>query len=106
MAVFLFYIFAAFGLAYIVGHAAITKPLRSWLYRERLAGPWPLIIVEAIGRTLVDLLECPACFGFWTGVIAVAFGALDATGFWMAVAWGLFTAGTNYTLAKVTRLID
>ena len=104
-----FYVFMAHGLAYIVGQSKISRPFRTLLYRG-----W-------VGRALVSLLECPACFGFWTGA---AFGV--AHGFWgfqglggtawpasegdpcwlkllAVLGWGWFTSGTNLTLARLAR---
>lgn len=87
---------AAFGLAYIVGHAKISLGARTAVAKRGALGLW-----------LVQLLECPACFGFWTGVVA---GAV----LWRA---GLLAAGeasllppaitaTNFMLGTLTGLID
>lgn len=105
IAALLVYVFAAFGLAYIVGHAVISRAIR-----EALHGPDEgdtAGIVLTARRIVVDLAECPACFGFWTGVVAAFIGAVPFTlhGAAGVVAWGLFTSGSNYFLARVTNLI-
>jgi len=103
----IFYAFAAFGLAYIVGHATITKVIRERLYD--MGAEFEIVTAPMwIRRRFVDLLECPACFGFWTGIAAsFAFGPfLHVGGIPGAFLWGCYTAGTNFTLAKITRLIE
>lgn len=50
---------AAFGTAYIAGHAKISLFIRQWLFDTKFK-PF---------RYLVELIECPACLGFWLGVI-------------------------------------
>lgn len=127
----LFYAVTAFGLAYIVGHSVITRWIREWLagldfvkcdacdrivvddHTEVTSG-WKCdacgsgIYYEVISprRWIVMLLECPACFGFWIGVTTVVLGLTDsAPTLRNAVALGLFTSGSNYILAKITRLI-
>lgn len=92
---FLFYVGTMFGLAYIVGHSTITLGIREEMTR------WMFV------RRLVDLLECPACFGFWCGVTAALIGAVPFdVEIANMIAWGLFTSGSNYAIAKITRLID
>jgi hypothetical protein len=93
------YTFAAFGLAYIVGHSVISKPVRLALYDVNRR--WSLFIL--------DLVECPACFGFWIGLIAaltLLWFKLDALFTFPLVAFlPLYTSGANYTLGRITRLI-
>ena len=66
------------GLHYVVGAAAITHPVRAWMvaWGER-AGRW-------VPGKLVELVECPACFGFWYGLVASAAGMAP----WSATARG------------------
>jgi hypothetical protein len=91
------HVFAAFGIAYVLGYSKITLQGREWLSTFGTVGKWA-----------VALLECPACLGFWIGCLAtilksgipgeplLAFSALHL---------GFFTCGTNFLLAKVTGLI-
>lgn len=53
---------AAFGLAYIVGHAKVSVALRKWAHDWVAGRLYPL-------RWAVSLAECAACFGFWEGVV-------------------------------------
>ncbi len=96
-----FYTVAAFGLAYIVGHAKIS--LR---FRERVAGDG-----EGPGAKFINFLECPACFGFWEGVFVGVFvaGARGMAFFGWALpaafCLGLYTCGANFIIGRLTRLI-
>ena len=88
-----FYCLTAFGLAFVVGQSKISLPFRVALAK---AGP--------VGLFLVELLECPGCFGFWCG-IAYSFTAhgrgltLWAPPLWAGtIALGLFTCATNMVL--------
>lgn len=99
MRALLFYSIAAFGFAYIVGHSVITRQLREFIFDVTFAGI-PVL------QWIVALLECPACLGFWTGFAAAMFDIVPSFGIGSAVLWGLFTAGSNYTLARLTRLIE
>jgi hypothetical protein len=91
------YVFVMFGLAYIVGHSVISRPLREWLAKWHTAG-W-----------LLTLIECPACFGFWEGVVAALLiltpGLIGDVFFMNVIAWALFTSGSNFLLAKLTGLM-
>lgn len=58
MTLLLYYTVSTFGLCYVVGHSAISLPART-----RLA--------SAGHVRLVQLLECPACLGFWVGLVCV-----------------------------------
>jgi len=106
------YTLAAFGLAYIVGHSSISLPFRMLLDPgDNYTRPR-----EALRAFVLTLAECPACFGFWTGACA---GMLYAygVGSWMPPAdvalprplfvlgLGLYTTGSNYLLARLTKLI-
>lgn len=120
------YLLAAFGFAFIVGYAKISLPLRAWLAREGKYQRWNRALeayqwydsrfVE-LRRWLVDLLQCPACLGFWIGVtFALAdpwvFGAAVALGinhlpvFGTALFFGLATTASNFILGVITRLIE
>lgn len=91
------YAVAAFGLAYILGHAVISQGAREALWERGNAA-----------RAIVMLLECPACCGFWIGLIV---GAMDFVfydvhdmarrGFLAAC----FTAGSNFILGRLTKLV-
>lgn len=80
------YVVAAFGLAYIVGHSKISLPVREWIARTKLA--W-----------FLELIECPACLGFWIGLVASFFLGTN----WFV--WALFTSGSNFLLGKFSGLI-
>ena len=107
-----FYSLAAFGLAYIVGHSSISLPFRMLMDPgENITTP-----PQAFRAFLLMLLECPACFGFWTGACAGLLHAY-AVGSWMPeslvvlpkplfiLGLGLYTTGSNYLLARLTKLI-
>lgn len=47
---------AVFGFAYIMGHSVISLPLRTAMYR-----------FDTVGKFLVMMLECPACFSVHLG---------------------------------------
>lgn len=114
MIALVFYFAAAFGAAYIVGHARVSLGVRTALAEQRWHPTWPLTL------TFVELLECPACFGTWFGFfVGIARHELvplvptlppgqlgeaitaTASGVWLALA----TAGSNYILARLTRLV-
>lgn len=87
-----FYTVAAFGLAYIVGHSRVSTGIREWLV-SRLPN-------------VVELLQCPMCFGFWTGVIVGCFldlGFEQRLEFMFAL--GLYTSGSNFLISRLTDLI-
>jgi hypothetical protein len=81
----------AFGLAYVLGWSVASKKLRDWLHGKGV-----------ILSLFIEMIECPACLGFWIGV---------GTGGWMlggpiqALFIGFTTAGTNFILARFTDLI-
>jgi len=91
----LFHAFAAFGLALIAGFARISLPIRIWLFHH-----WGIF-----GKYLVELMECPICFGFWEGFFVGALAYPDVIRRWLfMVLLGCFTAATNFTLARLGRL--
>lgn len=88
---------ACFGLAWIVGHSRITRPIRLALYE--VGGFWI--------RLFVDLLECPGCFGFWSGLV-IGFYVLHASSngpFLIPLVVACYTSGSNYLLGRATGLI-
>ena len=94
------YFAAAFGLAFIVGHSQISLPIRVLVHR-----------MGALGRFVVELLECPACFGFWTGFFWVVvpgssmLPVLLPTGrLGWALVLGCATSGVNFFLANYSGL--
>jgi hypothetical protein len=93
------YTVAAFGLAYVLGHAVITQGIREALYQRGALLAW-----------LVILLECPACCGFWTGwfaslVFMVPPWDLSWPSLRVAGAAALYTAGSNFLLGRATKLV-
>jgi hypothetical protein len=101
----IFFTMACFGLVYCIGHSVVSLPVRRWIAGDppKMAGPrfW-----------LITLIECPACLGFWIGFVAGWFGYVPILVLLsplhhpiLAIAWGLYIAGTNYVLAKLTALI-
>ena len=117
------YLGAAFGLAYIVGHSTISLPFRTWLggvpsreIEPTLALPGAKIVASGkpgalgpFGDFICSLLECPACFGFWTGLFSSQLLAAPAelhTTWWnWPVVLGCLTAGSNFAVSRLTRLI-
>jgi hypothetical protein len=93
------YLLAAFGFSYIVGHSKISRPVRLAL--------WDVGDHSPILRYVVLLMECPACLGFWIGLITgiVAVFAFDQHGF-IPVALSLITTAANFLLGRMTGLIS
>lgn len=83
--------FCAFGFWYIVGRSMISR-----IPRERL---WARDI--SIVRILILLVECPACFGTWTGVLV---GAWQTRNVQLAIMLALYTCTTNLILYHFTGL--
>lgn len=97
---FIYFAFAAFGFAYIVGHSKISLPFRMTL--DPVSGTMRFRFVRT---WLLALIECPACLGFWQGLL---FGALVRPT-WNPYHWSvlaLITCATNLILAKVTGLLE
>ncbi len=89
----LLYVFAAFGFAYVVGHSVISRTAREAL--------WEAGEVAPITRWLVMLVECPACLGFWTGLVAGLVSGWRSR----AILLAFFTSGTNLVLATFTGIM-
>ena len=101
------WLLAAFGAAYIVGHSRISKSSRQWLAEHSLY--------------LTEMLECPACFGTWLGLVVGAFKPVTLTAGFVAqraldnvepearvlgaIVVACMTAGSNYLLARLTNLV-
>ena len=117
------FLLAAFGLAYVVGHSTISLPFRTWLggTPEKVEGvdvdtkglkitPAKPGAMGPLGDFLCSLIECPACFGWWTGLIAgccgfVSTAGLDISTFGWPLTLACVTSGSNYALGRLTRLI-
>jgi hypothetical protein len=92
MIALIFYSFAAFGLAYVAGHAVITRWIREWMFNHGV-----------IPKTIVMLVECAACFGFWTGFI---FGLVMNFSLIFSIVIGLYTTGSNTLLGKIAGIME
>jgi hypothetical protein len=86
------YTIPAFALAWIIGRAQISFPIRNWLAGRN----WPGV------PFLLDLIDCPACFGVWIGFIT----GLIFVGFGTACFLALWTCGTNLILGSLIGLYD
>lgn len=95
---------AAFGLAYIVGFSKLSLPVRSLIAPPAGTTADSASLKDVVRLALVTLLECPACFGFWVGLI-YGFACHPK---WAPDALGLalFTCGSNYLLAKFAGLLE
>jgi hypothetical protein len=101
------YVLAAFGFAYVVGMSAITADVRvrlmEWAWEETgLDGQHgfrtrPRRLVEF----LLDLMQCPACFGTWTGFVVGLYVFEDLS---TAATLALITCTTNGLLANFSGL--
>jgi hypothetical protein len=93
----LIYSLVCFGLAYVLGWSEITLGFRKALGKYGGVIGW-----------LIKLIECPACLGFWTGVLCTVLLGIYLpifTGRFVGpLALGLFTSATNLGLAKLVRL--
>lgn len=86
---------ATFGLSYIVGRSKISLPVREALAALH-RGPVDF---------LLELVECPACLGFWLGLAAALLGLTPVLTPWPALdvpAWGCVVCGAHYLLATAT----
>jgi hypothetical protein len=100
------YFAAAFGLAWIVGHSSISRPFRMLLWGGMPDQP----AASAVRGFLVELAECPGCFGFWVG-LAVGFFVpelfpLPLIRPLVAVGLGCATAGLNIGFASLLGIVD
>lgn len=120
----LVYALAAFGFAYIVGHAKISLPIRLAIEPDppkRVSDDEGSSIRRVKTREtfsdslrwwLLMLIECPACVGFWVGLLS--FGRLftpaiegGVSGRWAgAFQLALFTCASNLLLAKLAGLME
>lgn len=99
----------AFGVTYVVGHSQITRGMREWLYAPKVDERGVPVEVNRWARLVVDLMECPACFGFHVGWIGYLLGfrilATDLGVIADAIAFGFLTSGSNLLLARASGLI-
>lgn len=68
---------ALYGLAWVLAESKISLPVRN-----------ELEVKGNVGRFVLALMECPACFGFWEGLVAGSFvfgPKISAVGFGFAV---------------------
>lgn len=135
--------FTAFGLAYAAGHSKISLPLRMHFSNSfatvRCTGCGLLFLatpawngrvhvcpgcrrqyedIDRVEPFLLQLIECPACFGWWigffTGLILECFPLLHpsharwqlAAALLLPFVLAFYTAGTNYLLGRATGLIQ
>jgi hypothetical protein len=113
----LFFLAGAFGLAYIVGHSTISLPFRRWLGGTPELPPtetspgMPAVpgALGPVGDFLCEMLECPACFGFWIGLVGGSALFFDAVPWPQRLGWsfwlGCVTSGHNFMMGRWTRLI-
>lgn len=106
MSTLFLYTFAAFGLAYIVGHARVSLPVREYLApTPDVRPPW-----GGFGTWLVSGMECVACMGFhigfWTEMVMPTSGLLvEGSRPLSALALATYTTGANFILGKYTKLL-
>lgn len=89
-----FYTVFAFGVAYVLGHARISLPIRSYLASKGRLAEW-----------FVELIECPACISFWLG-FPFGFFIVSEHNFWIGLAWSFYTVGSSFLLGHFTGLIE
>lgn len=103
-----------FGLAYIVGHSKISLPVRLLLGGvdpDPMTGsPGVPAVFGRPGKFLCDLLECPACFGFWAGLVMGATMLRNPMApLALQVGWaiwcGFVVSGSNFIIGRAMRLI-
>lgn len=117
----LFYVFASFGVAFVLGYSKITLPLRqalAWASELHLAGDkiedadvqgYSKPVRWLAGWTLA-LLECPACLAFWIGVASIYtpvpdFLPFSAPDYALAPILGFANLGAVLSLGLITNLI-
>lgn len=95
----LFLFVACFGLWGIVGWSKISLRPRRWLGDHGTVGAW-----------LVELLECPQCFGVWTGFVFGVFSSelftAQTSSLARAVTMACMCGGSNLILGKLTGLMQ
>jgi Protein of unknown function (DUF1360) len=102
----LLYVFASFGLAFVLGYAKISLPLRKFLARAAQPYEGPDLggrVFSLVARWLLALLECPACVAFWLGLASVMTPFVDGIPLhgisWVMIAPFLGLANTGAVLA-------
>lgn len=86
------------GLALFVGHSKLSLPFRYWLGGSVADNKPPKF--GKLGTWLTDLLECPMCLGFWTGL---TWGLLMGEG-WRALLRGGACMVSNALLARALNI--
>lgn len=87
------YSLVAFGLWYVLGASSLLAPLRDWANEKRAA------------KLVIEMIECPACAGFWIGLAASNWGlgiALHPLPLWASASLG--TCATNLLLSRFAGL--
>lgn len=92
-----YYTLSAFGLWYIVGASVISYPLRHTLRRIADSG-------MPVYGLLLDLVQCPACFGFWIG-LAAGFTRWSPMLDHDPLMLALYTSATNLLLGTLSGLM-
>jgi len=92
-----FYTITVFGFCYAVGHSKISLRPREILSRRQP------------GIFLVELAECPACLGFWLGLIlGIFFPSIlssfngDLPNITIPIVLAFYTCGTGFLLGRLT----
>jgi len=106
------YFLAAFGFAYVLGHSTITQSVRDRVALRCQSHPStprlrPKVYLRPFGL-LLELIECPACLGFWIGFMTGIMEKLPPVSNppWRdALIVGFATAGSNLLLAKFAGLL-
>lgn len=92
-----FWFLVAFGFCYVVGHARVSLGVRTLLAGDES---------NPLRAWFVALIECPACLGFWVGLVGGwLLPALvpDVFPRWAtAPALGLATSAVGYMLGRAT----
>lgn len=84
-----------FGLAYVLAASKISLPFRALLatWAEFKYMLWP------VAKFVLALIECPACFGFWSGLTA---GYMTSQSWVLAFKSAFMVCGFNYIAAHFT----
>ena len=97
----LIYAITVFGFEYIVGRSVISQFPRE-IYAD-------VFQKSNIALFLLALIECPACLGFWIGLIVALKWPLYAASLIASdsvLLFAIFTSGTSLILGKLTRVMD